>query len=457
MITLQDPRTIVLSGTNQELLAQVSSAAERINARRPFASEIAARLRDALLPDRIAASLNMEGIIATRRQTLAVMDAMRVRESVDRGEQEILNALKADEFVHSAVDGGVTLDERFVREVNRLLLHDLRPDAGAYRLGDVKLPGAPLEPPSPPDVPPLVADLCRLFPLSEAAPSILQACWLHAQFTMIHPFSDGNGREGRLLQDWALIRRGLLPVGMPPSQRDDYYAALEASDTGDWNDLVEMVALLQLSMASRVEALLEEQQRRVSWIRRLSSAAAQKERSTQHKNYVVWRKRMDDVSQAFGQAARELDDSSSIIGATFRDFGVLEFRDWESICQKGQIDRSWLFSLLFFAEGKPFYKTIAYLKRHVALPRVDTFAAARPTVGLYFTGTPAPDGPRPDFRSYEDPHIRLREILFLDDRRYVYRQQNPEADWDVSEFNSTAELVEEFFLDVFNRKAGLGA
>jgi hypothetical protein len=69
----------------------------------------------------------------------------------------------------------------------------------------------------------------------------------------------------------------------------------------------------------------------------------------------------------------------------------------------------------------------------------------RPVVSLYFTGTSAPDGPRPDFNSYEDPHIRLREILLLDDRRYVYRQQNPEADWDATEFKSVAELVEGSF------------
>ena len=53
-------------------------------------------------PDRIVASLNMEGIIATRRQTLGVMDAVRINEGVGHGEVEIRNALAADEFVHRA-------------------------------------------------------------------------------------------------------------------------------------------------------------------------------------------------------------------------------------------------------------------------------------------------------------------------------------------------------------------
>lgn len=54
----------------------------------------------------------MEGIVATRRQTLAVMDAMRVKESVGAGEKEIFNALKADEFVHDAVEHGIQFSDR---------------------------------------------------------------------------------------------------------------------------------------------------------------------------------------------------------------------------------------------------------------------------------------------------------------------------------------------------------
>jgi fido (protein-threonine AMPylation protein) len=400
----------------------------------------------------------MEGIVATRRQTLAVMDAMRVNEAIGRGETELRNALKADEFVHEAVQHAVPFSELLLREVNRLLLLEIREDAGAYRSGDVELPGAPFLPPAAGDVPALARELCELFPLSESIHPVLQAAWIHSQYTLIHPFSDGNGRGGRILQDWALMRRGLLPVGIPPSKRDDYYSALGDADEGRWDDLVELIALLELSIISRVEAIVEEQQRRASWVKQLASAAASKHENTRHKQYLVWRRRMEGVSQAFRQAASELDGSSDLIGATFKDYGVLEFRDWESILKFGRIEKSWLFSVLFFAEGKPFYKSIAYLKQHVPLPRVDTFQSPKGVnVALYFTGTEVPLGPKPDFFAYEDPHIRVREILFLDDRILVYRQPDPDADWEIEEIAITGSVVEGFFLDVFNRKTGLGA
>src|SRR5215469_1306810 len=95
------------------------------------------QLRETLLPDRIVASLNMEGIVATRRQTLAVMDATRIHEAIGRGEIEIRNALQADEFVHEAVQKSIPLNEQFLREVNRLLMNEIRNDASAFRSGPV--------------------------------------------------------------------------------------------------------------------------------------------------------------------------------------------------------------------------------------------------------------------------------------------------------------------------------
>jgi Fic family protein len=459
MITLQDPSKITLSGPNQELLLQVSAALERIRPHRPFSPDLESRLRETLLPDRIVASLNMEGIVATRRQTLAVMDSMRINEAVGRAEIEIRNALMADEFIHEAVQKNIPLSEQLLREVNRLLMAEIRKDAGAFRSGDVDLPGAPFHPPPPGDVPALAENLCNLYPGTDSVHPVLEAAWLHAQFTLIHPFSDGNGRGARILQDWALMRRGFLPVGIPPSKRDDYYAALADADNGKWDDIVELIALLELTIVSRVEAIIDEQQRRASWVKQLSTAAARKHENTRHKQYLIWRRRMEGVDQAFKQAALELDKSSDLIGATLKDYGVLEFRDWENICKYGQIDKSWLFSILFFADGSPFYKTIAYLKRHTPLPKVDPFPPPKgPAVALYFTGShTTPEGLRPNFTDYEDPHIRLRELLFLDDRAYLYRQPDPDKDWEIQEMDSVASVVEEFFLDVFHRKAGLGA
>lgn len=457
MIDLQDPKVIAVDGATRNLLSQVSTALDELSVHRPFTPDTQARLRSSLLPDRIVASLNMEGIVATRRQTLDVMDAIRIKESVDKGKQEIYNALKADEFVCDAVEQGTTVSALFIREINKLLLDGVHPEAGLFRHRSVELPGAPFPPPNPADIPPLVARLCDLFGVSEAQHPIIQAAWLHEQVTLIHPFMDGNGRTGRLLQDYILIRRGLLPVGIPPSQRDDYYAALAAADKAKWNDLVEMIALLELSTITKTIAIAKEPERRKAWIQQLSSIAASKRENTLHKQYLVWRQRMEGLSTAFAQAVAELDETSDQLGAEIKQFSVPDFTEWKRICQFGYTERNWLFSIVFFADRKPFYKSIALFQRHESRPSVDPFAYERDLVGLYFTGIPAHSFDRPAYRDYSDPHIRLRELLFFGDTIYRYTQPAADQGWQVDTVPAIEQVVEDFFKDVFLRKAGLGA
>ena len=70
---------------------------------------------------------------------------------------------------------------------------------------------------------------------------IVQTAVLHAQFELIHPFDDGNGRIGRILIPLALMRRrsiispSLYISGYLESHRDTYYRRLEnISANGDW-------------------------------------------------------------------------------------------------------------------------------------------------------------------------------------------------------------------------------
>lgn len=54
----------------------------------------------------------------------------------------------------------------------------------------------------------------------------------HVQFEVIHPFVDGNGRVGRLLMNWLLLRKKLAPIAIDVKKRGLYLEALENARRG---------------------------------------------------------------------------------------------------------------------------------------------------------------------------------------------------------------------------------
>jgi Fic family protein len=74
---------------------------------------------------------------------------------------------------------------------------------------------------------------------------LIQAAVVHAQFELLHPFMDGNGRIGRLLVPLFLFHKGVLsqPMfylsGYLEQNRDEYYARLQGiSQYGQWNEWI---------------------------------------------------------------------------------------------------------------------------------------------------------------------------------------------------------------------------
>jgi len=56
---------------------------------------------------------------------------------------------------------------------------------------------------------------------------LVLAAIIHNQFEYIHPFQDGNGRVGRLLLNYILLRNNYPPINILLKDRKKYYAALK--------------------------------------------------------------------------------------------------------------------------------------------------------------------------------------------------------------------------------------
>ena len=107
--------------------------------------------------------------------------------------------------------------------------------------------------------------------LSSLDPLVKMAV-IHHQFESIHPFTDGNGRVGRIVNVLYLVRSGLLesPIlylsGFITRNRAHYYQALqEVRDEGDWErwllymlDAVSETACRTLVIVERIRELMAE-------------------------------------------------------------------------------------------------------------------------------------------------------------------------------------------------------
>ena len=80
--------------------------------------------------------------------------------------------------------------------------------------------------PPPGELPALLDDLVAYVNRDDVDP-VSQAAIAHAQFEIIHPFADGNGRVGRVLIAWILVRR--LSLVTPPP-----VSTLIAADVGGY-------------------------------------------------------------------------------------------------------------------------------------------------------------------------------------------------------------------------------
>jgi Fic family protein len=100
--------------------------------------------------------------------------------------------------------------------------------------------------PPPDEVPGLLDDLVAYLGRDDVDP-VSQAAIAHAQFEGIHPFADGNGRVGRVLVAWILVRRLSLVTAPPVSTRiaadiGGYGSGLVRFRTGDHNSWVRWFA-----------------------------------------------------------------------------------------------------------------------------------------------------------------------------------------------------------------------
>lgn len=213
-----------------------------LDSHRPLPQNLVRKLHETL---EIAYTYNsnaIEGSTLTLKETqLIIREGITVNGKSLQDQLEAKNHPKAIAYIESIVKKN--FEESDILELHNIIFSGVLENAGHYRNAQVYIEGCDFMPPPAFEVPNLMKELLEwLYDNPRELRPIEMAAVFHHRFVSIHPFEDGNGRIGRLLMNFLLIKSGYPLTVIKQVDRRRYYESLRKADLGDEKPLVNFVA-----------------------------------------------------------------------------------------------------------------------------------------------------------------------------------------------------------------------
>ncbi len=129
-----------------------------------------------------------------------------------------------------------------VLSLHKMLISNIRDDiAGNFRKENEFVRVGSHIAPDPKDVIPRLDKMLVEYNASNGDTIVKRIAKLHLNFEYIHPFVDGNGRIGRVLNNYLLIREGFVPINIKFIDRKNYYEAFREFDEKNTTKIMEEI------------------------------------------------------------------------------------------------------------------------------------------------------------------------------------------------------------------------
>jgi Fic family protein len=181
-----------------------------------------------LLEEETRNSIMIEGFFISEKELKEVLSK---NQPITRTEEEAFNYFRTATFIYELAYENYKQKEflfgaSLIRQINKSL-----GKSGEFRKGKIKIAGAKFNPPES-----YIEEWVKIFVdfaiFVEKNFNLEYLSLLHGFFEEIHPFSDGNGRTGRILLNYFLISKGYPPVIIKGDEDNKklYYKGLEEID-----------------------------------------------------------------------------------------------------------------------------------------------------------------------------------------------------------------------------------
>lgn len=199
-------------------------------------------------------SSKIEGTLATVDEVLEYEAGIDFDPEKVQDIQEVVNYRKTLTLASEALATG-PIDLRLILQMHSVLMSSVRgsrKSPGQFRteqnwIGSEgsTIKTAKFVPPAPDELKHHLKAFAKYI-AGDDMDTLIQCAVVHAQFEILHPFKDGNGRIGRLLIPLFLFQKDALASPMfylseyLEANRKNYYSRLRAiSDRGDWTGWIE--------------------------------------------------------------------------------------------------------------------------------------------------------------------------------------------------------------------------
>ena len=173
----------------------------------------------------------IEGSTLTYAETYAILyndNSFKIQGREPREIYEAINHKKALELVFENIKTNSDFDERLIKQINETINKDIK-DTEGYRKIQVFIQGSEHIPPSAEKIPNLMNYFVYNYN-NDTQDIYTKIAQYHIEFEKAHPFEDGNGRTGRLLINYGLLKNNLPPVVIQEEDRVKYFEYLKNND-----------------------------------------------------------------------------------------------------------------------------------------------------------------------------------------------------------------------------------
>ncbi len=134
------------------------------------------------------------------------------------------------------------LDREMILFLHAILIRNIRDEiAGRFRQKDEYVRVGMHIAPAPSRIEEALEALMMRFHADLSMSIVERIARFHLEFETLHPFVDGNGRIGRSLNNYLLVREGYVPINIRFLDREEYYRAFNEFHYQDKTDTMERI------------------------------------------------------------------------------------------------------------------------------------------------------------------------------------------------------------------------